>query len=245
MMDTKENIKTEITSLYEEGAELAVKFQKNEKSTNFHYEYQKWYTRALRVVDVVAPDRYEEFRLYYEKDPKRKSLGYGTYVIQDYLRGVAPNSFNYPHFDTREQTLQNFFNQLSIINSIESRIDSVLSDIEGELLSELQDAELETAKTLIKESIRAAGSLTGVVLENHLQKVIKAHKITMRKKHPTISDLNDPLKKEKVIDTPTWRKIAYLADIRNLCSHKKGSEPTKEQVLELIDGTNWVIKNIF
>ena len=244
-MDTKEKIKTELSTLYKEGVEIAQKFQAEDEKQNFPYEYQRWYTRALRVVDVVASDRHDEFRLYYEKDPKRKSLGYGTYVIQDYLRAVAPNRHSYPEFDTREQTLNNFFNQLTIIEAIDSRVDSVLNNIESELLSELQDSELETAKRLLKESIRAAGSLTGVVLENYLQKLVKNHKITMRKKNPTISDLNDPLKNEKVIDTPTWRKISYLADIRNLCSHKKDAEPTKEQVLELIDGTNWVIKNVF
>lgn len=244
-MDTKEQIKSELSALYQEGVVIAQNFQKEDKEQNFPYEYQRWYTRALRVVDVVAPDRHEEFRLYYEKDPKRKSLGYGTYVIQDYLRGVAPNNYRLPDFDTRGQTLQNFFNQLTIIAAIDSRIDSILGNIENELLSELQDTELETARKLIKESVRATGSLAGVVLENHLQKLVRTRKITMRKKNPTIGDLNDLLKKENVNDTPTWRKISYLADIRNLSSHKKEAEPTKEQVLELIDGTNWVIKNVF
>jgi hypothetical protein len=31
----------------------------------------------------------------------------------------------------------------------------------------------------------------------------------------------------------------------NLCSHKKEAEPTKEQVQELIDGADWVTKNVF
>ena len=244
-MDTKETISKEVAALYKEGAELAQSFIKKEKGQNFHYEYQKWYTKALRVVDVLASDRYAEFKSYYEIDPKRKSLGYGTYVIQDYLRGVAPSKFNYPDFDTHEQVGQCLFNQLTIFHSLSERVNSVLSDIDGQLLSELQDAELETAKQLLKTSVRAAGSLAGVVVENHLQKVVKSHKITMHKKHPTISDLNDPLKNAEIIDTPTWRKIAYLADIRNLCSHKKDAEPTKEHVTELIDGANWLIKNVF
>jgi len=100
-------------------------------------------------------------------------------------------------------------------------------------------------KQLLKISARAAGSLAGVVIENHLQKVTKKHGITIRKKNPTISDLNDPLKNAGVLDTPKWRKVAYFADIRNMCSHKKDVEPTKEQVIELIDGANWLIKNVF
>lgn len=244
-MDTKESISKEVTDLYNEVAKIAQAFIKKDEEQNFQYEYQKWYTKALRVVEVLAPDRYAEFKSYYEIDPKRKSLGYGTYVIQDYLKGVAPSRISHPDFDTRNQVGQCLLNQITIFHSVSERVESVLSDIDGQLLSEIQDAELETAKQLLKVSVRAAGSVAGVVVEKHLQKVVKNHSIIMRKKHPTISDLNDPLKNSNIIDTPTWRKITYLADIRNMCTHKKETEPTKEQVTELIDGANWLIKNVF
>jgi hypothetical protein len=54
-----------------------------------------------------------------------------------------------------------------------------------------------------------------------------------------------PLMQPAIIDTPTWRKISFLADLRNICSHKKGTEPTKEQVEELIQGAEWLMKNVF
>ncbi|MDI5831647.1 hypothetical protein FJD32_019275 [Shewanella sp. LC6] len=244
-MDTKESISKEISDLYDEGVNLIKRLQDKDKNQNFRYEYQSWYTKSLRVVEVLAPDRYPEFKSYYEIDPKRKSLGYGTYVIQDYLKGVAPGSYQLQNFDTRAQTVQNSVNQLTILHSLLGRIDSVLANIDTELLSEIQDAELETARQLSKISLRAAGSLVGVVIENHLQKLANNHGIKSRKKHPTISDLNDPLKNEGVFDTPTWRKVTYLADIRNICSHKKDIEPTKEQINELIEGANWLIKNTF
>ncbi|MBF8277611.1 MAG: hypothetical protein HW390_2684 [Candidatus Brocadiaceae bacterium] len=44
----------------------------------------------------------------------------------------------------------------------------------------------------MKISSRAAGDLAGVVLERHLQRVAENHKRPIRKKAPTISDLNDP-----------------------------------------------------
>jgi hypothetical protein len=83
------------------------------------------------------------------------------------------------------------------------------------------------------------------VLERHLQRVAYNHNVTIKKKNPTIAELNDPLKDANVYDTPTWRKIQFLADIRNLCSHNKDKEPSKEQVDELIDGVNLIIKTIF
>ncbi|MFY1911620.1 hypothetical protein ACOTB6_08665 [Achromobacter xylosoxidans] len=101
------------------------------------------------------------------------------------------------------------------------------------------------AQQLSKVSIRAAGALVGVLIEGHLQKVASAHGLKIAKKNPTIADLNDPLKTALVIDTPTWRKISCLADIRNLCSHKKDAEPTKEQVEEMIQGAEWLTKNVF
>jgi hypothetical protein len=244
-MDTKESIAKEVKALYQVGVDLVQAFQKEDEKQNFPYEYQSWYTKTLRVVEILAPDRYQEFKAYYEVDPKRKSLGYGTYVIQDFLKGVAPASHRFENFDTRGQTLQNAFNQLTIVNALSSRIESVLANIDTELLSEIQDAELQTAKQLTKVSLRAAGSLTGVLIEHHLQKLAQNHGVKLRKKNPTISDLNDPLKSEGVFDTPTWRKVTYLADLRNICSHKKDVEPTKEQVNELIEGANWLIKNTF
>ena len=74
-MDTKETISKEVTALYDEGAKLAEAFLKKDKGVKFPYEYQRWHTQALRVVGVLAPDRYHEFKAYYEIDPKRKNLG--------------------------------------------------------------------------------------------------------------------------------------------------------------------------
>ncbi|MDE2484776.1 MAG: hypothetical protein KGL32_05940 [candidate division NC10 bacterium] len=243
-MSKREAIRKELTALYDEGAKLAVEFQKNEEK-QFQYDYQRWYSKALKAVAALAPDRHAEFRGYYEIDPKRKSLGYGTYVIQDYLKGVVPNKFQYPDFDTRNQVLTGFFNQLTILKSIEERIDSVLADIEGELYAEIQDNEIAVARQLSKISVRAAGALVGVVIEGHLQKVAIAHGVKVTKKNPTIADLNDPLKAAGVVDVPTWRKIGFLADLRNLCSHKKDLEPSKEQVEEIIQGAEWLTKNVF
>lgn len=243
-MDTKESISREVSALYDEGARLAQSFLKKEENLPFALKYQHWYTRALRVVEVLAPDRYTEFKSYYEIDPKRRSLGYGTYVIQDYLKGVAPSGYHYNDFNTEAEVGRCFFNQLTIFHSLSERTGSILANIDVQLLSELQDAELETARALLKISVRAAGSLAGVVIEHHLQKLAVRHGIIVKKKTPAISDLNDSLKNAGVFDTPRWRKVTYLADVRNICSHKKDIEPTKEQVAELIDGANWLIKNV-
>lgn len=241
-MSKRDLIYKEITTLYDEGAKLANALQKKE-AKQFNFDYQRWYTKSLKTVETLAPDRYAEFKSYYEIDPKRKSLGYGTFVIQDFLKNVVPSGI--PNFDSVKQALRCFSNQLTIFHSIAERVNSVLSNIEGELYSELQDSEIVIARQLSKVSLRAAGALMGVVIEGHLQSVAVSHDVKIGKKNPTIADLNEPLKLAGVIDTPTWRKITYLGDLRNLCSHKKDVEPTKVQVDELIDGADWLIKNVF
>jgi hypothetical protein len=135
-MSAREQIKKELAALGEQGKRLCqlITDEDKELDTRFRLDYQTWYSKSLRVVKRLAPDRYEEFRRYYEPDPKRKDLGYGTYVIQDYLKGVIPNSQRVPGFDSRDQTAWNVFNQLSVFMSIEGRADSVLDDLEGALL---------------------------------------------------------------------------------------------------------------
>src|SRR5690606_16568401 len=108
------------------------------------------------------------------------------------------------------------------------------------------DSELLAAKELnIKGFVRGAGAIAGVVIEKHLLQVCFNHNINITKKNPSISDFNDKLKTEDVYETPIWRKIQHLGDLRNLCDHNKDKEPTREQVAELIDGVDNIIKTIY
>jgi len=237
-MTKKDEAQKEYSDVVAEGAALVAQHGDEGDGLSI-VDYQKWYSRALKAVELLAPDRYEEFRRFYEPDPKRKEFGYGSYVIQDYVKGVAPSRMVYPNFDTQAQARRCLYNQLTLLIGVGSRADSVLSRFEEEVHAELNDAELESARGLVRINLRAAGALAGVVLEAYLGKVCAPHGIKFRKKAPTLSDYNDALKNAGVYGTPTWRKISYLADIRNVCSHKKDVDPTREQVTELIDGTAW------
>jgi hypothetical protein len=244
-MSRKEQIRAEILTTSDEGSKLLLAFEKGKRDhATFAFEYQEWYTKSLAVVSILAPDRIDEFQSYYRPDPKRKMLGYGTFVIQDYLKGVKPGHPQLQDFDSAEQMIRCFFNQLTIFRAILSRMDSILSDITSGLYADLQDNEIEVARRLAKINLRASGALVGVIVEGHLQNVAASHGVTIAKKNPTIADLNEPLKAASVIDTPTWRRISFLADLRNLCSHKKDREPTEGDVDELIKGAEWVSKNV-
>lgn len=209
--------------------------------------YQAWYTKALPVVKQILPDRYADFVEQYKLD-KRKDITYLTYTISDYLIGLritrgwekenVVNAFG--AFSSK------FEKQLTILSSCLERLDSVLSDIQGTLQAELFDDELDAAQELHKKGhLRAAGALCGVTLERHLATVAKNHGVNITKKDPTISDFNDAFKNANIYDVPNWRFIQRLGDIRNLSVHFKGREPTKDDVDEMITGTQKVLKTVF
>ena len=206
--------------------------------------YQSWYSKALPVVRQVLPDRIDEFSQYYKND-KRKEISYLTYTINDYLldvkvtRGYETVVNSFGAFSSKIE------NQITILKSASDRIDSLLSDIENVLQSDLFDNELDASKDLLKKKfIRASGMLAGVTLEAHLKKVCTNHLIKFRKKNPTVSDFNEELKKVGVIDVPTWRLIQRLGDIRNLCAHPKEREPKTDEIEDLIRGTEKLISEV-
>jgi len=129
---------------------------------------------------------------------------------------------------------------------VKARFESSLFDIRQLVQADLFDSELDAAKELAKHKFtRAAGALAGVVLERHLAQVCQNHGIKIVKKEPGIADLNNALKEANVIDLPQWRFVQHLADIRNLCDHNKKSEPTVEQVDDLVAGVTKVTKIMF
>jgi hypothetical protein len=111
--------------------------------------------------------------------------------------------------------------------------------------ADLFDSEIDVARELSKNKfLRATGAIAGVVLEKHLHQVCDDHSIAITKKNPGISDLNELLKANTVIEIPQWRHISLLADIRNLFDHNKKIEPTTDQVEDLISGTDKILKTI-
>ena len=113
------------------------------------------------------------------------------------------------------------------------------------LQADLLDAEIKAARRLNKNgSARAAGAIAGVALEKHLNAVIVSHELKISKKTPGINDYVQKLKDEGVIDSQTCRFLQSLGDLLDLCYNTK-SEPKKEDVEELINGVDKIIKTLF
>jgi len=217
-----------------------------DKIIPFNKEYQSWYSESLGHIKQLLPDRLSDFIKLYEKPKTRKSIEYGNYVMEDYLQKLSvTNSFGEKKVGP-EAAISQFEQQLNILQSIEKRFESSLFDIRQLVQADLFDSELDAAKELNKNKFsRGAGAIAGVVLEKHLAQVLVNHNISIPKKDPSISDLNDNLKSSGIYDTPTWRKIQHLGDIRNLCDHNKERDPKKEEVEDLILGVEGIIKTVY
>lgn len=211
---------------------------------SFKDKYNEWYNEALTIIRQLVPDRLEDFKAYYKLD-KRKDISYTTYTISDYLIGVEVCRFGEVVVSITS-VISKFEQQYYIVKSLKNRFKSSLYDIKQLLQADVFDSELDSARELCKKGFyRAAGAICGVVIEKHLSEVCTQHQIKVAKKNPGINDYNELLKSNNVIDIPVWRNIQRLADLRNMCDHHKDVEPTKDNIEELIVGTDKMLKTIF
>ncbi len=236
----KEKFRTQVLQAYDDKkAEAILK-----ELPSFKGEYQAWYSECLVLLKQVLPDRLSNFIAHYEAPKGRKDLDAGSYRIQDFLQGITARRYGEVVVD-QSAAFPHFAQQWAIIKAAKARFKSSLFELRQLAQADLFDSEIESARHLLKNKfLRAAGAIAGVVLEKHLQQVCDDHHVKVTKKNPTIGDLNELLKAASVIDVPQWRHITLLGDIRNICDHNKQREPSEQQVADLIDGTDKVLKTI-
>ena len=254
-MGKYDEIKKEIKELIDEGEKHYEgissygRIRKNESSDEesdkqkaifFLTNYEKWYSASLRAIKELLPEREKDFIVLYSGE-KRKEITWQNYTISDALQGKTTSSHSFHPGNAQYKMYQ----QIGILRACLDRFDKKIYDLQVILQADVFDSELDSARHLLKMGfLRAAGAICGVVIEKHLSSVCDSRTITIRKKNPSIADYNEALK-DVAYDTIEWRRIQRLGDLRNLCDHKKDREPTKEEVEELISGTERVIKNIF
>lgn len=210
---------------------------------SFEREYQRWYTEAAAAVGQLIPGRAAEFQQLYLGDGKRKSIDAATYTIQDWLTGRRSGA-DAP-FDEIVAVSMRLKTQLEVLKSAEARFQSSLFEMRQLVRADLFDSELDACRELAAHGfLRAAGAIAGVILEKHLRQVVADRAIVVRRAEPTINDFNDHLKKAGVLDVPTWRQIQQLGDVRNLCGHSKHREPNQQEVEELIEGVERIVRTI-
>ncbi|WP_321991490.1 hypothetical protein [Marispirochaeta aestuarii] len=216
------------------------------KLPSFSDKYQSWYSEATALIRQLLPDRIDDFRRHYEKPKGRKDISFESYRIEDCLQGLEIRTGYGERKCGPDSAIPHLRQQIAILESVKARFESTLFDIRQLVQADLFDSELASASELFNKGFfRAAGAIAGVVLEKHLRQVYDNHGLKTRKKNPTISDYNDGLKNDGVIDTPVWRNIQRLSDIRNLCDHSKDRDPTQDEIEELIHGVEKISKTLY
>lgn len=244
MSSNLEKYKKDLENLIKAGEKILDDFYKNKERSGFLSLYHGWYTESREVIKQLIPDRLGDFQKLY-KSEKRESINFDNYTIQDWLLGIRKSATE-QHSEDFAATIIKFRNQLWILESAKGRFESSLFNIKQLVQADLFDSELDAARELNKKGFtRGTGAIVGVVLEKHLAQVCENHKIKVSKKDPSINDFNQLLKDNDVIEIEDWRFIQHLADLRNLCDHDKKREPKKEEIEELINGVEKIMKTIF
>jgi hypothetical protein len=250
MTSNIDKYKNDIRKLINTGEAIFKKMKDNNNLAQLRQDYEMWYSESYAIIKIILPDRILDFSKMYYDDKKKEGLKtYFQYTPSTIIKGN-----NYDFLDIGDSVVPPkmidiaksvFDSQIGILKSCEKRFESSLFDIKQLLQADIFESELEAARELNKKGFtRGAGAVVGVVLEGHLMQVCNNHKI-VKKNNPTINDLNQLLKDDGIIETPTWRSIQHLGDLRNLCDHKKQKEPTKEEIAELIQGVEKISKTLY
>ena len=251
MTSNIDKYKNDLLQLIKTGEAIFNKMKENKNLAQLRQAYEMWYSEAYAIIKVILPDKVSDFAKIYYDDKKMKGLKtYFQHTPSTILKGVGDWDMEFGNsvIPPKEIDIAKsvFDSQIGILKSCERRFESSLFDIQQLLQADIFESELEAARELNKKGFtRGAGAVAGVVLEGHLLQVCSNHKIPVKKNDPTINDLNQLLKDNGIIETPNWRSIQYLGDLRNRCDHKKQKEPTKEEIEELIQGVEKISKTLY
>jgi hypothetical protein len=190
--------------------------------------YQRWYTTSLHFIkEYLDKAREDEFIEFYPK-------------IMYYLH---PNWHSYS--SNKDEFIDEFINkfdiQIGILSSIPDVIEVKEMNLRKLISADFVESELEEAEVLFNHKyIRGAGALAGVALEKHLKTICEINNVEYKFKD-TIDPLATKLYTNDHLDKSEFKKIQYLASIRNKCDHP--DEITREEVKELIEGAKKFIIN--
>ncbi|MBA3045052.1 MAG: hypothetical protein FP824_02420 [Euryarchaeota archaeon] len=186
-------------------------------------KYQAWFATSAILVKEYLPQREDEFAQIYVK-------------INSYL-----------HFDMKtwkpenEAYVDTFIDEFNLQRSMVMAIPGVIEikefDVRKLISGELIDDELAEAEHLFEtKHLRAAGAVAGVVIERYLRTLCETSTPPIQyNKKDTIDPLATALYKAQKIDITLFKKIQYLASIRNKCDHPK--DIMAKEIEELVKET--------
>ena len=188
--------------------------------------YHEWYAACLALVEANMPSRLEEFNLLHHVETRGKTTG-GVYHLL---------SQGWIDFEAQTEIAWRIIQMGAIVASLPKYLEGRLSDLELDIAHLYVNDQLDEAEALLKANFtRAAGAIAGVLLERHLRLLCDKHQppIKYPPKKATIAILNERLRDNSVYDAVQGRKVQWMGNVYNECSHA-GSEPRATDVANLI-----------
>lgn len=130
--------------------------------------------------------------------------------------------------------------QLFIINSLPEYLKGKSHNLKLTIASMLMGDELKEARLLLEKGfIRAAGALSGVILERHLKFMLNNAKPKIKYgEKATLGQLINKAEEKNVFEHSSIQKLKYLNSVRIACDHDKKAEPKSGEVNDLIEQTD-------
>ena len=195
-------------------------------------EYQMWYSQVHEIVSAHLPTRLPTLENLHYMPSQAYSPEVEDQVycgIRSYLRSASSHK---PFRDRFEADLEQ---QRGILLAVPRVIELRALEVRDLVTADLVQGELNEARLLLDHGfIRAAGAVSGVALEAHLKLLHEQSGLQYTEKD-TIRPLALRLRQNGVITLGDEKKCDAMADTRNKCDHKKKTDPTREEVEELIE----------
>ena len=181
--------------------------------------YEVWYAVTKLIVQQYS-DKYNDFGSEYNN-----------------VKDLIALNFRFPKNVRGFRFINTFDKQVNILHTIIPILSLKETNFKKLITADLLDSELSQAELLYKHDYhRAAGAITGVVLERYLKTLCEVNQVEMGG-NDTIEPLATKLYKSDKLpdfDITLFKSIQHLASIRNKCDHPK-EEPKQHEVRELID----------
>ena len=215
---------------------------------NLCEEYKKAYRHglpSLKLTDIAKPVQRELLRKYEiwfavtklisrQYSDKNSEFEDNYVKVKDFILIKDPD---YSRRSYLNNLIDSFDIQVNILHAIIPIIPLKETNFKKLITADLLDSELSQAEHLYKNDFfRAAGAITGVILERYLKTLCEVNQINIGD-NDTIEPLATKLyKSEKIpeFDVTLFKSIQHLASIRNKCDHPK-EEPKQHEVRELLD----------
>ena len=193
-----------------------------EKQAKALKAYEKWFSQAEVLVKNYYLTRLEDFRELARNFRERISLQ--KRAPMDIIQTISAQNAN-------------FYQQVSIVESIPKRKKVSSMKFRKEVKESLAKDEVVRAKKLFDEDLtRASGVLAGVALERHLKTMIEELPLNdSEMPEQKISSFAQKLRDEGVLSEDKRKKIVHLSDLRNSCVHAEKKMPDIRDIERMLD----------